>query len=189
MATITVTKLDAARREIKTAIRLWFADEDPVAIHLLAYSSHEIVHRLYRDRGHSDLLFDAKNIKEQYRDRFSIALKKAANFFKHAKQGKEDKPDATIEFDPKLNEIFLYLSVYGLRKMGEPPTFEDFALYAYIATQNPGWIPEAALKKHFDDKSLKAFLGLKGVPKKEFFQALKDGVDRLGKTTTLPFLD
>src|SRR5207245_10811773 len=35
-AKITVTKLDAARRQLRTAIRLWFEEGDPVSIHTLA---------------------------------------------------------------------------------------------------------------------------------------------------------
>ena len=31
-----VTKLDAARRQLETAITLWFHDGDPVSIHTLA---------------------------------------------------------------------------------------------------------------------------------------------------------
>ena len=34
-ATIVVTKLDAARRQLRTAIRLWFQEADPVSIHTL----------------------------------------------------------------------------------------------------------------------------------------------------------
>jgi hypothetical protein len=41
---ITISKFDAARRQLNTAITLWFADGDPVAIHTLAYAAYEIIH-------------------------------------------------------------------------------------------------------------------------------------------------
>ncbi len=179
MANSKVTKLEAAKRLHRTAIRLWFEDEDAVAIHLLAYSSHEILHRLYRSAGHSNLLYDSKSIKEEYRDEFCLSLKAAANFFKHAKQGREDKPGITIDFDPNLNELFLFQSVLALKTLGEVSTFEDFALWSYLFINNHDAIPEAAFKDFAPIERL-AFATLKGLPKKEFFQAWKEGVNRMG---------
>jgi hypothetical protein len=39
---IVVTKLDAARRQLRTAIHLWFNDGDPVSIHALAFAAYEL---------------------------------------------------------------------------------------------------------------------------------------------------
>jgi hypothetical protein len=58
-AKITVTKLDAAKRQLRTALRLWFDDGDPVSIHTLLAAAHEIIHTLYRRKGLRDLLFDS----------------------------------------------------------------------------------------------------------------------------------
>jgi len=83
---IKVTKLDAARRQLRTAIELWFAGGDPVSIHALAYAAHEIIHRLFRQKGLSDLFFDSSLIKPEYSKEFSLVIKDSANFFKHAKR-------------------------------------------------------------------------------------------------------
>jgi hypothetical protein len=64
---ITVTKLDAARRQLRTALRLWFHDGDPVSIHALLAAAHEIIHRLYRNKGLRNLMFDNENIEEEHR--------------------------------------------------------------------------------------------------------------------------
>ncbi len=69
--TITITKLDDARRQIKTAIRLFFADGDPVSIHTLATASHEIMHTLYRRKGLRGLIFDSDAIKEERRSEWA----------------------------------------------------------------------------------------------------------------------
>jgi hypothetical protein len=45
MAKSEIDKFDAAQRQLDCAIRLWFADEDSLAIHTLAYA----VCRLLRD--------------------------------------------------------------------------------------------------------------------------------------------
>src|SRR6266446_6563741 len=96
---ITVTKLDAAKRQLRTAIELWFHDGDPVSIHALVYAAHEIIHRLFRQAGHTGLLFDldadsalpkgTDATPEELvvlRSEFPAFLKRNANFFKHAER-------------------------------------------------------------------------------------------------------
>jgi hypothetical protein len=43
---IKITKMDAAKRQVRTAIKLWFMEEDPVSIHTLVSAAHEIIHTL-----------------------------------------------------------------------------------------------------------------------------------------------
>ncbi|MEK7992289.1 MAG: hypothetical protein AAB403_00650 [Planctomycetota bacterium] len=98
---LKVSKLDAARRQIDTAIALWFDDGDPVAVHTLTAAAHELVHTLYKKRGLHDLLFDSDWIKDEYRKQWSDKLRANANFFKHADRDAE----AELEFDPILNDM------------------------------------------------------------------------------------
>jgi hypothetical protein len=83
---ITITKLAAARSQLKTAITLWFSDADPISIHTLAYAAYEVIHvvskKLNPDR--LDLIFDSRFIKDEYRGQVNVGFKKHANFFKHA---------------------------------------------------------------------------------------------------------
>jgi hypothetical protein len=44
--TLKVSKTDVAKRQIETAIRLWFFSGDPVSIHTLAAAAHQILHDL-----------------------------------------------------------------------------------------------------------------------------------------------
>jgi hypothetical protein len=64
---ITVSKLDAAHRQLRTAIRLWFMDGDPIAIHTLACAAHDIIHTLFKRKGLKGLIFDSEIIKEEER--------------------------------------------------------------------------------------------------------------------------
>jgi hypothetical protein len=81
---IRVSKLDAARRQLRTAITLWFSGGDPVATHTLAFASYEILHAVSkkRDPKRMPLIFDFPLIKEEMRSEINIALKKCAYFFK-----------------------------------------------------------------------------------------------------------
>ncbi|HZF30263.1 MAG TPA: hypothetical protein VE907_14190 [Gammaproteobacteria bacterium] len=63
----TITKIDAARRQLATAIELWFADGHEVSTYTLAYASHEIIHALHKKHGLGDLLYDSDAIKPELR--------------------------------------------------------------------------------------------------------------------------
>jgi hypothetical protein len=81
-ATIVVTKLDAARRQLRTAIRLWFQEADPASIHTLAHAASEIIHVISKNRNRYRriLIFDADMIKDEYRSEWNEKRKNSANF-------------------------------------------------------------------------------------------------------------
>jgi hypothetical protein len=64
---ITVTKLEAARRQLRTAIELWFHSGEPVSIHTLAAAAYQVVHDLNRRKKGPPLLLDNDMIKVEYR--------------------------------------------------------------------------------------------------------------------------
>src|SRR3990170_2717985 len=90
--TITVSKLDAARRQLDTAVRLYFSEADPVSIHTLTAASHEVLTDLNRERGGSPTVMESFEayIKPEGIKEFGSMINKAANFFKHADRDPED---------------------------------------------------------------------------------------------------
>ena len=115
----TIAKLESARRQLDTAIRLWFEEGDPVSIHTLACAAYEIIHVISKKRNRArDLLFDSLIIKDEYRREANAVLKKPANFFKHAR----NDADASIEFHPTISELFILFSILGLELSGEQKT-------------------------------------------------------------------
>jgi hypothetical protein len=163
---IKVGKLDAARRQLRVAARMWFLDDDPVAIHTLAAAAHEIIHTIYRRRGFHGLLFDTHVIKEEFRSDWGKFLKEAASFFKHAQRDS----DATFDFNPGRNVALLLACVHGLHKMGEPRELEDSAFMHWLRVQHPNWFlkteAENSLTVDYFDK-------LRGIPKHQFFNAFQ----------------
>jgi hypothetical protein len=112
---IRIGKLDAARRQLGTAITLWFNDGDPVSVHALAYAAYEVVHAISkkRDPNRRDLIFDSALVKDEYRREFNAVIRKHANFFKHA----DKDGDSVIEFNPALSELFIlfaFLQYWGV---------------------------------------------------------------------------
>ena len=94
MAEMKVGKLDAARRQLETAIRIYFSEGDPVATHTLAAAAHQLLADLSKARGSAPMLTDSllrmirQDQVKQARDRFNAA----ANFFKHADRDPRGHP-------------------------------------------------------------------------------------------------
>src|SRR5580704_11433462 len=97
---LRISKLDAARRQLRTAITLWFNNDDPVSAHTLACAAYEIVHAVSkaRDPNRPDLLIDSAKVRPDKRREVNALLRDGANFFKHA----DRDPNGMIEFDPIL---------------------------------------------------------------------------------------
>ena len=127
--TIKVTKLDAARRQLETAIGLYFNDQDPVSIHALAVASHEVLSTLCvkNDKDSGTIAGAGKFLRKGKQKTFYDALKKPQNHFKHA----DRDPDAVIDFNLSLSEYFIFDSC-GLYKSLTKDNTPLLALYTMI---------------------------------------------------------
>jgi hypothetical protein len=139
---VIITKLHAARSQLRTAIELWFAGGDSVSIHALAFAAYEIIHTLNKLKGRGELIFDSKSVKEEHRQEAAEALKKAALFFKHARKD----PEGSIEFQPRLSETFILFSITGLRNIGAIHSGIEGAFMAWQSIHRPAWFLKGAFK-------------------------------------------
>jgi hypothetical protein len=116
LQTIQLTKLEVARRQLHTAIELWFEERDAVSVYSLAYAAHEVISAVCKSRGLSidKLLYESPAIPEDLHTEWREALRQPANFFKH---GDRD-PDGDIEFFPQAAEAFMITAIAGLRDLG-----------------------------------------------------------------------
>ena len=53
---LKVSKLDAAKRQLETAIRLYFSNGDPVSIHTLVAAAYAILHDVTGRKGADPML-------------------------------------------------------------------------------------------------------------------------------------
>lgn len=165
---ITVTKMDAARRQLKTALRLWFVDGDPVSIHSLLAASHEIIHRLFRLKGHRGLIFDTDLVKDEYRKEWALSIKKAPSFFKHAEK---ETADATIDFNPGTNDALPMFLINALRTMGEDLGVEEWAYMRWLWVHEPDLFLSSAYP---DTLPVDAIETVRSLEKNEFFKLFED---------------
>lgn len=101
-----LSKLDVAKRQLETALRLFFHSGDPVSIHTLANASYEILTQLCSAQGVKGILEEGieKFIREEKRKEVRDKMYEAKNFFKHSRKD----PHTNIEFNPELSSFFLW---------------------------------------------------------------------------------
>ena len=109
---IQTTKLDAARRQLETAISLLFNDGDAISIHTLAYAAFGILKDVAAHRNATGVLTAAEALAAAgKKGEFWKGFNRAGNFFKHANRD----PDAVLVGMPEEeNEalISIALSIY-----------------------------------------------------------------------------
>ncbi len=134
MQKIEVTKLDAGRRQLRTAIRLWFAEDDPVSIFSLAYASHEVIHTLHKNQGGTHgLVFDSPAMTVNVQKIVTQGIKDWGNFLKHA----DRDPDKQIAFKPDIAELLMLASAGTLQTLTNEIGAEEAALHFWFAAHNP----------------------------------------------------
>jgi hypothetical protein len=177
--TIKIGKLDAAKRQLETAITLWFNDGDPVSVHALAFAAYEVIHAVSkkRDPNRRDLLFDTLIIKDEYRGEFNIRIKKYAYFFKHG----DREPDAIIDFAPIMSDLYLMFAILGLELCGERKSASELAFMWWLYIQKPHWLTAAGGKLVADNIPSDDLIHLRSRPKMEFLEAFRVARAKLGR--------
>lgn len=99
--TIAFRRLDAARRQINTAIWLWFNRADIVSVHTLAAAAHRTILGLSGTAEPPPLPFNATKLPEGLT---ATMLKQAPHFL----QSEASDPDETIHLNPLCTELYLF---------------------------------------------------------------------------------
>lgn len=184
---ITITKLDAAQRQLQTAVLLWFTGGDPVSIHTLAYAAYEIIHAVSKrmNPNRRDLLFDSLVVKDEHRGDFNFVLKKHANFFKHGNKADETE----IDFYPVASELFIMFSILGLSSCGAVRSDEEVAYLAWIQIHHPEFLTDKGRKVVGETISVESMEELRALNRQEFLKAIRyasNSMRRSGVTFRVP---
>ena len=131
----TITKLDAARRNLATAIRLFFERGDAVAIHTLAAAAQSVMRDIARAKGleHTSILHDNPMIPTDIRKEWIKAVNASRNFFKHA----DTDPEGSLEFNEKSNAQVLLDAALILTQLGDKPLAEANVFLGWFTTAHP----------------------------------------------------
>lgn len=138
MSKIKIKKFEAAQRQIDTAIRMLFSDEDPVAIHTLSMASFRILRDLAAKR--SDIHIDKITrsiIKPGKEKDFWNRLHGLSNFLKHA----DKDPEAIFNsVEEEANDFILFFSCLYYKDLGQQLTSEMTTLLSWIYIWHPDFL-------------------------------------------------
>lgn len=129
-----VSKLEAAQRQLNLAIRLLFADADAVAVHTLVGAAStvftDLVERLVPEKSWDK---QAQEANELTASQYFQIMRKAQNFFKHAR---EDH-DAKIGLDPNDTESLAFWAVMNASELAPMSIEAQVFQFWYIASHSP----------------------------------------------------
>jgi len=117
---IKISKLGVVRRQVETAIRIYFVNGDPVSVHTLAAASLQILVDLDKKGPETGTLWDLlkTRVKPEYVSKVIKLFAEAENFFKHA----DRDPDKILAFPLAMPELFLWECVAKYPELtGETP--------------------------------------------------------------------
>ncbi len=105
-ALVRLTKLDAIRAQLNAAIEMFFTSENIVATHTLAAAAYNALKDIAKHEGAEHPFIKSEylqSLTEAEQTRTIKLLNEPENFFKHA----DRDPNAAIQFNPELTELFL----------------------------------------------------------------------------------
>ncbi len=134
---LKISKLDAAKRQLETVIRMYFNNGDPVSMHTLAAAGYNVISDVNKMRGGKPMhikgtIFD--DVRPEHRELLHQKLYEAENFFKHA----DRDHDATLDFNPDSTEFFILDACGKYTELtGEvPPLFGIYRGWMMITHQD-----------------------------------------------------
>ncbi|WP_413708058.1 hypothetical protein [Ralstonia sp. Ralssp110] len=121
-----VTKIDAARRQLITAIRLFFDGGDPVSVYSLASNAWEVIDVLCTSAGVDSFSKQARESLPAGHTLKHYINEPCRNFFKHAQQ--DPNPSSSVELlDANVTAIlFLAVEDYIRLRQGGPVEAQVF---------------------------------------------------------------
>lgn len=146
---LRLTKEQVAERELNAAIRLFFSEGDPVAVHVLARAACDVLTPIGRTRGLPTSDTSVANVvKDEYVEAFKELMKAPYNFMKH---GARDA-DATIEsFNPSVNDMHIFFGVADFGIIFNRYSREMVLFLSWIREARPKCINEGALGGTVDE--------------------------------------
>ena len=132
---LRLSKLETARRQLDTAIALFFEDRDPVAIHTLAAAAHQVLHDLCLKSGLEPTLRNPKSLDEETRKKYFLGLTTPENYFKHA----DRDSDKSLLFVTETTQFMMFDATSLYFNLAKSITREMQTIFFYC-TKKYSWI-------------------------------------------------
>jgi hypothetical protein len=134
MGAISISKFDAARRQLDAAVRMTFAGEDPVAIHSIAAAGNRIVRDLSAKRGDIESYLRFTDwIVPEHAGEFWRKFNASYNFIKHASTDADD----VCQINEEMNDFLILTGAKWYRDLGNSYSDEMIVFGWWWALQHP----------------------------------------------------
>jgi hypothetical protein len=133
MPNLVVSKLEAARRQLETAIVLYFNEGDPVSIHTLTAAAYNVIRDINEKRSGLPMVIKGyflDYIKPEFVPMMKKKINEAETFFKHAQKD----PDETLTFNPDTTQLLILDACNTYRSLADErvPTFLVFGFWIML---------------------------------------------------------
>ena len=164
---MNISKLDSAKRQLDTAINLFFKESDPVSIHTLVAAAHQLLIDIGNLMGIKSLIKENSIINKKYFKDYIREVNKPENFFKHAKSDS----GALINFNPEQTEFLLLdaVEMYMQIASEKPEDMNIFRMWFFVKYPN---VLSSDIQKSITEKELNINM-FKKKNKLEFYQDMK----------------
>jgi hypothetical protein len=167
---ISVTRIEAAQSQLRTAIEMFFTERDPVSIHTLATSAYQIIHDLNHERKGEPLLYDSDLIKDECRKQFVGLAKDHGNFFKHADKRRKRSSGDKVLFNPRQSEFFMLFAIKGVRQLGVRTSDVEEAFTYWVCIHQPQLLVADFRKALTEQVPVKSLQELRAMDREQFFE-------------------
>lgn len=130
---LTLSKIDAATRQLNQAILLFFDGGDPVSVHTLTEAAGQILRDIGKPKNVVGLARRPSAPIPVPKPEWFTALAAARNFFKHA----DKDPLATLTFNPALNETSILDAISVYERLTESRTDEMDIYVRWYVIKHP----------------------------------------------------
>lgn len=101
---LIISKWDAARRQLETAILLYFNESDPIAIHTLTAAAYNVIRDINENQSGTPMFIKRSDIvRPEHVEEVRAKLNEVENFLKHA----DNDPDGVLKFKPAATEYLI----------------------------------------------------------------------------------
>lgn len=161
---LVVSKLDAAQRQLRVAIRMLFSEDDPVAVHTLVGAASllfsDLVEIAAPERSWDKKAREANSLTPS--EYFQV-MRHYQNFFKHA----HDDHEAVLEFNPEETEALAFWAVMNASELAPMSIEAQVYQLWYIAARAPFEDPKRSPLR----EALELFGDLRPLPRTERLKA------------------
>jgi hypothetical protein len=138
METEWIDKVEVVNRQIKESVRLFFEQRDPVAIHTLIASAHQILFDLGKHKGVESVVKNTKVLEKKGTQELLKNINYPYNFFKHA----DRDPESKINVAPliELTEDFILDAIVMLQgAVGSIPFEAKVYWFWFVSKHHEGF--------------------------------------------------